>query len=59
MGWSLSAFELATKMYARPGQYNAYSGGPKGHRYMPYTLKKGPISVLEESGRNFQGPNFF
>ena len=30
----------------------AYSGAPKGHRYMRDTLKKGPISILEESGRN-------
>ena len=37
----------------------AYSGGPKGHRYMRYTLKKGPISILEESGRNLQVPKFF
>ena len=36
----------------------AYSGAPKGHRYMRDTLKKGPISILEESGRNLQGPNF-
>ena len=37
----------------------AYSGAPKGHRYMRYTLKKGPISILEESAQNLQGPKFF
>ena len=37
----------------------AYSDAPKGHRYMRYTLKKGPISILEESGQNLQGPKFF
>ena len=37
----------------------AYSGAPKGHRYMRDTLKKGPISLLEESGRNLQGPKCF
>ena len=26
-------------------KYNAYNGGPKGHRYMHYILKKGPISM--------------
>ena len=30
-------------------KYNAYDGGPKGHRHMHYTLKKGPISMLRES----------
>ena len=40
-------------------KYNAYNGGPKGHRYMHYTLKKGPISILEESGRNLKCQNFF
>ena len=30
-------------------KYNAYNGGPKGHRYMHYILKKGPISMLRES----------
>ena len=37
----------------------AYSGGPKGHRYMRDTLKKGPISVLVESGRSLHGPKFY
>ena len=60
MGWSLGAFELATKYVSSPWPFQlAYSGGPKGHRYMRYTLKKGPISILEESGRNLQGPKFF
>ena len=31
-------------------QKQAYMGAPKAHPYMPDTLKKGPISVPEESG---------
>ena len=27
----------------------AYSGGPKGHRYMHYILKKGPISMYRRN----------
>ena len=27
-------------------KYNAYNGGPSGHRYMHYTLKKGPRSLI-------------
>ena len=30
-------------------KYNAYNGGPKGHRYMHDTLKKGPISMYRRN----------
>ena len=44
---------------SRRDERSEYMGAPKGHPYMPNTLKKGPISVLEESGRNFQSPKIF
>ena len=39
-------------------QKQAYMGAPKAHPYMPDTLKKGPISVLEESGPISEVENF-
>ena len=36
-------------MRQRGFKYKAYNGGPKGHRYMLDTFKKGPISM---SGRS-------
>ena len=36
-------------MRKRQLKCNAYNGAPKGHRYMHYTFKKGPISMLRES----------
>ena len=47
------------RQWDNDSQNYAYMGAPKGHPYMRNTLKKGPISVPEESGRNFQSPKFF
>ena len=44
------------RQWDNDSQNYAYMGAPKGHPYMRNTLKKGPISVPEESGRNFQSP---
>ena len=50
MGWILSSFKLATKYVSSPWPFQlAYNGGPKGHRYMHYTLKK--RSYLASGGK--------
>ena len=54
MGWSLSSFKLATKYVSSPWPFQlAYNGGPKGHRYMRYTFKKGHKIRLEVSSSSF------
>ena len=60
MGWTLSSLKLPNKYVSSPWPFQlAYNGGPKGHRYMHYTFKKGPISILEESGPNLKCQFFF
>ena len=46
----MSSFNITTKYVSSPWPFQlAYNGGPKGHRYMLNTFKKGPISM---SGRS-------